>query len=42
MEEHFFAFGLEVLGDESQYSVGSFVAFLYLFLPIDIFGNDDF
>ena len=31
----------EIAGNESQYSVGHFAAFLSLFLPLEVFGDDD-
>ena len=31
----------EVSGNEPQYSVGLFAAFLCLFLPLEVFGVDD-
>ena len=34
-------FCTEIEGNESQYSVGRFAAFLCLFLPLEVFGDDD-
>ena len=37
----FFVFVPEIAGNEPQYSVGCFAAFLGLFLPLEVFGDDD-
>ena len=36
-----FVFVPEIAGNESQYSVGRFAAFLCLFLSLEVFGDDD-
>ena len=40
-EDQFFDFVPEVAGNEPQYSVGCFAAFLCLRLPLAVFGDDD-
>ena len=40
-EDQFFVFVNEIASNEPQYSVGYFAAFLCLFLPLEIFGDDD-
>ena len=41
MGESVLYFVPEIVGNESQYSVGRFAAFLCLFLPLEVFGDDD-
>ena len=41
MEDQFFVFVPEIAANEPQYSVGRFAAFLCLFLPLEVFGDDD-
>ena len=35
-----FCFVPEIAGNKPQYSVGCFAAFLCLFLPLEVFGDD--
>ena len=41
MGGQFFVFVPEIAGNKPQYSVGCFAAFLGLFLPLEVFGDDD-
>ena len=40
-EDQFFVFVPEIAGNEPQYSVGCLVVFLCLFLPLEVFGDDN-
>ena len=40
-EDQFFVFVPEIAGNEPQYSVCRFAAFLCLFLPLEVFGDAD-
>ena len=40
-QHHFSVLVLEIVGNESEYSIGSFAAFLCLLLPLEVFGDDD-
>ena len=40
-EDQFFVFVPEIAGNEPQYSVGRFAAFLCLFSPLEVFGDND-
>ena len=39
--DQFFVFVPEIADNEPQYSVGCYTAFLCLFLPLEVFGDDD-
>ena len=41
-QHHFSVLVLEIAGDESEYSIGSFTAFLCLLLSLEVFGDDDY
>ena len=41
MGDQFFDFVPDIVGNEPQYSVGRFAAFLCLFLSFEVFGDDD-
>ena len=40
-EDQYFVFVPEIEGNEPEYSVGRFAAFLCLFWPLEVFGDDD-
>ena len=40
-DDQFLVFLPVIAGNEPQYSVGRFAAFLCLFLPLEVFGDDD-
>ena len=40
-QHHFSVLVDEILGNESEYSIGGFAAFLCLLLPLEVFGDDD-
>ena len=39
-EDHVFVFVPEIAGNEPQYSAGRFAAHLWLFLPLEVFGDE--